>query len=401
MIKPHGADALQPRIVSNDAEREALAREAEFLPSMLLNSAAAANVVMLGAGYFTPLSGFMNVADAMSVATDMRTTDGLFWPVPIVNLTSDTTGIDVERRIALRDPNVAGNPVLAVMDVSSIEEISDAELDTMTEAVFGTLDEAHPGVATFRSLGRYCVAGDVHVLNYSYFADEFEGTFQTAVEIRDDIAARGWETVVAFQTRNPMHLAHEELCRMAKERLDADGIVIHMLLGRLKAGDIPATVRDECIRKMVDVYFPENTVMVNGYGFDMLYAGPREALLHAVFRQNMGATHLIVGRDHAGVGDFYGPFDAQAIFDELPDGALEIDIFAADHTAYSKKLKRVVMMREAEDHQPEDYVFLSGTKVREMLSEGIAPPPEFSRPEVAEILMAHYQLEARQTAVGE
>ena len=188
---------------------------------------------------------------------------------------------------------------------------------------------------------------------------------------------------------------------MAKERLDADGIVIHMLLGRLKAGDIPASVRDECIRKMVDVYFPENTVMVNGYGFDMLYAGPREALLHAVFRQNMGATHLIVGRDHAGVGDFYGPFDAQAIFDELPDGALEIDIFAADHTAYSKKLKRVVMMREAEDHQPEDYVFLSGTKVREMLSEGIAPPPEFSRPEVAEILMAHYQLEARQVAVGE
>lgn len=401
MIEPHGADTLQPRIVSNETERAALRSEAEFLPSMLLNSAAAANVVMLGAGYFTPLKGFMNLADAMSVATDMQTTDGLFWPVPVVNFTDDVTGLDVNRRIALRDPNVDGNPVMAVMDVASIETVSDEQLDTMTEKVFGTLDEAHPGVSTFRSLGRHCVAGEVHVLSLSYFASEFEGTFKTAVEIREEIAERGWETVVAFQTRNPMHLAHEELCRMALERLEADGIVIHMLLGRLKAGDIPASVREACIRKMVDVYFPENTVMVNGYGFDMLYAGPREALLHAVFRQNMGATHLIVGRDHAGVGDFYGPFDAQAIFDELPEGALKIKIFAADHTAWSKKLNRVVMMREVEDHTPEDYVFLSGTRVREMLSEGTAPPPEFSRPEVAEILMEHYQQEARQTAVGE
>ena len=178
---------------------------------------------------------------------------------------------------------------------------------------------------------------------------------------------------------------------MAKERLDADGIVIHMLLGKLKEGDIPADVRDACIRRMVDVYFEPNTVLVNGYGFDMLYAGPREALLHAVFRQNMGATHLIVGRDHAGVGDFYGPFDAQAVFDTIPDDALDIAIFAADHTAWSKKLGKVVMMREAPDHTPDDYVFLSGTKVREMLGNGIAPPPEFSRPEVAAILMDYYR----------
>ena len=166
-----------------------------------------------------------------------------------------------------------------------------------------------------------------------------------------------------------------------------------MLLGRLKEGDIPASVRENCIRKMVEMYFPENTVMVNGYGFDMLYAGPREALLHAVFRQNMGATHLIVGRDHAGVGDFYGPFEAQTIFDELPDNALEIDIFAADHTAYSKKLERVVMMREAEDHEAEDYVMLSGTKVRNMLEDGKIPPPEIVRPEVADLLIKHYHAE--------
>jgi sulfate adenylyltransferase len=191
-----------------------------------------------------------------------------------------------------------------------------------------------------------------------------------------------------------MHLAHEELCRIAMERLGADGIVIHMLLGKLKQGDIPAAVRDASIRKMVDVYFPENTVMVSGYGFDMLYAGPREAVLHAVFRQNMGATHLIVGRDHAGVGDFYGPFDAQTIFDEVPEGALEIEIFNADHTAWSKKLDKVVMMREAPDHGPEDYVILSGTRVREMLVEGVALPPEVARPEVAQILMDYYRAEA-------
>lgn len=393
MIKPHGADALKPLLVSDEETRQALLAEAETLPSMVMNSAAAANAVMLGGGYFTPLDGFMNLADALSVADNMHTTGGLFWPVPVVNLTDDVSAIEGSERIALRDPNRDGQPVMAIMDVASVETVSDEQIDQMTQQVFGTLDSNHPGVSVFKSLGHSCVAGPIQVLDLSYFETDFGDTFKTAVEIRDEIAARGWEKVVAFQTRNPMHLAHEELCRMAKERLNADGIVVHMLLGKLKAGDIPAPVRDACIRKMVDNYFPENTVMVNGYGFDMLYAGPREAVLHAVFRQNMGATHLIVGRDHAGVGDYYGPFDAQAIFDQLPEGALEIEIFGADHTAWSKKLNKVVMMREAPDHQPEDYVFLSGTKVREMLGQGIAPPPEFSRPEVAEILMDYYQSE--------
>ena len=189
-----------------------------------------------------------------------------------------------------------------------------------------------------------------------------------------------------------MHRAHEELCKMAMEAEKADGILIHMLLGKLKKGDIPGDVRDNCIRKMVELYFPKNTVMVTGYGFDMLYAGPREAVLHAVFRQNCGCTHLIVGRDHAGVGDYYGGFDAQTVFDtEVPKGALLIEIFRADNTAYSKKLGKVIMMRDGKDHTKEDWVTLSGTKVREMLSKGIAPPPEFSRPEVAKILMEYYQ----------
>jgi len=391
MIKPHGADALNPLLVTDTEERDRLIAEAATLPSLLLSSAAAANAVMLGGGYFTPLSGYMNVADALSVSQKMHTVDGLFWPVPILNLADDISSIEGASRIALRDPNVDGEPVIAIMDVDAIEEISAQQKDTMTEQVYGTLESSHPGVAAFEAQGNQCVSGSIQVLNLSYFASEFSGTFQTAVETRADIAARGWEKVVAFQTRNPMHLAHEELCRMAMERLEADGVVIHMLLGKLKAGDIPASVRDASIRKMVDLYFPENSVMVSGYGFDMLYAGPREAVLHAVFRQNMGATHLIVGRDHAGVGNFYGPFDAQDIFDEIPDGALDIEIFGADHTAWSRKLNKVVMMREAPDHEPGDYVIVSGTRLREMLGEGVTPPPEVARPEVAQILMDHYR----------
>ncbi|WP_348672171.1 sulfate adenylyltransferase [uncultured Abyssibacter sp.] len=390
MIKPHGSDTLNPLYVEDDAARAALLAEAETLPSLLLNSAAAANAVMLAGGYFNPLTGYMNKADALSVAKDMKTADGLFWPVPIVNLSQAT---DVQTgKLALRDPNVEGNPILAVMDVQAIETVSDDELKAMAEEIFGTLDGDHPGVSTFLSLGNTLLSGPIQVLNFSYFAADFPDTFRTAVQIRNEIAERGWNKVVAFQTRNPMHRAHEELCRMAQERLGADGIVIHMLLGKLKKGDIPADVRDNCIRTMVDQYFPPNTVMITGYGFDMLYAGPREAVLHAVFRQNMGANYLIVGRDHAGVGDYYGAFDAQTIFqDKVPAGALEIEIFEADHTAYSKKLDKVVMMREAPDHSKEDFVLLSGTKVREMLGKGMAPPPEFSRPEVAKVLMDYYQ----------
>lgn len=390
LIKPHGAQALTPRIVSDQRKAELL-QEASELISLTISSAAAANAVMLGAGYFTPLSGYMNRADAINVARNLTTTEGLFWPVPVLNMVAEFKG-QVGDRIALRDPNVEGSPVLAVMDVTGIDRLSDDDMSLMTREIFGTEDPAHPGVATFNSQGRLILSGPIEVLSYSYFQADFPETFRTAMEIREEIKTRGWQRVVAFQTRNPMHRAHEELCRMAMQDLDADGVLIHMLLGKLKSGDIPADVRDNAIRTMVDHYFPKNTVMVTGYGFDMLYAGPREAVLHALFRQNAGCTELIVGRDHAGVGDYYGGFDAQTIFDErVPAGALEINIYRADHTAYSKKLDRVVMMKDAPDHEREDFILLSGTKVREMLGQGIAPPPEFSRPEVAQILMDYYQ----------
>ncbi len=392
MIKPHGTDALDPRIVADEIQRQELSSAAASLPTLTVSSAAAANAVMLGAGYFSPLSGYHDRNDALGIARDMRTASGLFWPVPCLNLVPDAQGLKAGERVALRDPNIEGDSVLAIQYVDKIETLSKADFHAITQAVFGTLDEAHPGVANFLSQGSISVSGPVDVLNYSYFEADFPATFRTAVQIREEIQKRGWNRVVAFQTRNPMHRAHEELCKMAQASVDADGVLIHMLLGKLKPGDIPADVRDAAIRKMVDVYFPDNTVMVTGYGFDMLYAGPREAILHAIFRQNAGCTHLIVGRDHAGVGDYYGPFEAQDVFREnVPPGVLEIEIFEADHTAYSKKLNRVVMMRDAPDHSAEDFVLLSGTRVREMLAAGESLPQEFARPEVAEILMRFYQ----------
>jgi len=391
MIRPHGSKKLIPLYVEDPDERQTLLEYAKTLDSVLLSSAGAANAVMLGGGYFTPLTGYMNKSDALSVANSMRTTDGLFWPTPVMCLVDSVVEIAPGQTVALNDPNVDGNPILAVMKVEEIEFLTEQDMEQICTGVYRTTDSRHPGVSEFISQGRTLLSGTIRVLNFSYFKTDFSETFRTAVEIREAIARNGWNRTVAFQTRNPMHLAHEELCRIAMERIGADGCVIHMLLGKLKPGDIPADVRDASIRKMVELYFPENTVMITGYGFDMLYAGPREAVLHAIFRQNMGATHFIIGRDHAGVGDYYGAFDAQQIFlDEVPEGELEIEIFNADHTAYSKKLNKVVMMREAPDHDKEDFVLLSGTKVREMLSRGIAPPPEFSRPEVAKILMDYY-----------
>ena len=392
LIAPHGSNTLNPLFIEDSVQREDLINNSNDMKKLLLNSAAAANVVMLGAGYFTPLSGFMDKKNAISVANDMLTTEGLFWPIPIMNLTKDMNNIKVGDKIALLDPNMKDNPVIAIQQVSAIESFSDDEIKAMAEKIFRTTDTNHPGVKNFLSLGNTLISGDIKVLNFSYFPNEFPGTFATAPEIREMLIKAGWSKAVAFQTRNPMHRAHEELCKMALERLDADGVLIHMTLGKLKEGDIPGDIRNSAIAKMVEIYFPENTVIISGFGFDMLYAGPREALLHAVFRQNCGCSHLIVGRDHAGVGDYYGPFEAQEAFNlDVVKNSLKLEIFSADHTAFSKKLNKVVMMRDAKDHSKDDFVLLSGTKVREMLSNGQELPPEFARKEVAEILMKYYQ----------
>ena len=389
LIKPYGSDEL----LSPFNEIGVNLADVEQMPKFLLNDSAIANVVMLGSGYFNPLQGFMNKTEALSVCDELRTLNGLFWPIPVLNITREMPDFKIGEKVALLDSSQDHNPCIAIMNISDVEFLSDQDLNYFCMRIFGTNDCNHPGVNKFKKLGNYLVSGSIEVSQLSTFPMDHPDTFRTASQLREIITDLGWRKIVAFQTRNPMHRAHEEVCRIACERINADGLIIHMLLGKLKEGDIPAKTRDECIRTMVASYFHDLPVLISGYGFDMLYAGPREALLHAIVRQNLGATHLIIGRDHAGIGNFYGEFEAQEIFDEWHDvNELQIKIFKADHAAYSKKLEKVVMLNEVDNHKAVDFVTLSGTKLRELLANGQLPPAEVVRPEVAEILIDFYKL---------
>ena len=389
LIKPYGSDEL----LTPFNEIGVNLADVEQIPKFLLNDSAIANVVMLGSGYFNPLQGFMNKTEALSVCDEFRTLNGLFWPIPVLNITREMPDFKIGEKVALLDSSQDHNPCIAIMNISDVEFLSDQDLNYFCMRIFGTNDCNHPGVNKFKKLGNYLVSGSIEVSQLSTFPMDHPDTFRTASQLREIITDLGWRKIVAFQTRNPMHRAHEEVCRIACERINADGLIIHMLLGKLKEGDIPAKTRDECIRTMVASYFHDLPVLISGYGFDMLYAGPREALLHAIVRQNLGATHLIIGRDHAGIGNFYGEFEAQEIFDEWHDvSELQIKIFKADHAAYSKKLEKVVMLNEVDNHKAVDFVTLSGTKLRELLANGQLPPAEVVRPEVAEILIDFYKL---------
>ena len=389
LIKPYGSNEL----LTPFKEIGVNLADVEQMPKFLLNDSAIANVVMLGSGYFNPLQGFMNKTEAISVCDELRTSNGLFWPIPVLNITREMPDFKIGEKVALLDSSQDHNPCIAIMNISDVEFLSDQDLNYFCMRIFGTNDCNHPGVNKFKKLGNYLVSGSIEVSQLSTFPMDHPDTFRTASQLREIITDLGWRKIVAFQTRNPMHRAHEEVCRIACERINADGLIIHMLLGKLKEGDIPAKTRDECIRTMVASYFHDLPVLISGYGFDMLYAGPREALLHAIVRQNLGATHLIIGRDHAGIGNFYGEFEAQEIFDKWHDvSELQIQIFKADHAAYSKKLEKVVMLNEVDNHQAVDFVTLSGTKLRELLANGQLPPAEVVRPEVAEILIDFYKL---------
>ena len=389
LIKPYGSDEL----LTPFNEIGVNLADVEQMPKFLLNDSAIANVVMLGSGYFNPLQGFMNKTEALSVCDELRTLNGLFWPIPVLNITREMPDFKIGEKVALLDSSQDHNPCIAIMNISDVEFLSDQDLNYFCMRIFGTNDCNHPGVNKFKKLGNYLVSGSIEVSQLSTFPMDHPDTFRTASQLREIITDLGWRKIVAFQTRNPMHRAHEEVCRIACERINADGLIIHMLLGKLKEGDIPAKTRDECIRTMVASYFHDLPVLISGYGFDMLYAGPREALLHAIVRQNLGATHLIIGRDHAGIGNFYGEFEAQEIFDKWHDvSELQIQIFKADHAAYSKKLEKVVMLNEVDNHKAVDFVTLSGTKLRELLANGQLPPAEVVRPEVAEILIDFYKL---------
>ncbi len=381
LVRPHGSDALKPLLLSGAALADERKRAAS-LPQLNISSREAGDLVMLGIGGFTPLDGFMGQADWQGVCDDFRLANGLFWPIPITLSADRAFADDIANgsEIAL----IHNGELMATMKVAEKYAI-DKEHECHT--VFRTTDTAHPGVQMVMAQGEVNLAGPVKVLSEGDFAERFPGIYMTPAQTRALFEAKGWGTVAAFQTRNPMHRSHEYLAKIAIEI--CDGLLIHSLLGALKPGDIPAEVRSRAIDALVKGYFVDNTVVQAGYPLDMRYAGPREALLHALFRQNYGCSHLIVGRDHAGVGEYYGPFDAHHIFDEIPEGALETKPLKIDWTFWCYKCNGMASMRTC-PHEGGDRLMLSGTKLRKGLSEGEHIPEEFSRPEVLKVLRDYY-----------
>lgn len=383
LVNPHGGGELRPRLLEG-ASLAAERKRAQTLPVLKVSSREKGDLIMLGIGGFTPLDGFMTHADWQGVCDGMKTASGLFWPIPITlscdRATADTihTGGDV----ALTDPD--DGSVIATMTVTEKYFIDKAH---ECATVFGTTDLEHPGVKMVMEQGEVNLAGPVRVLSQGGFPEKYGDLFMSPRETRELFEAMGWSKVAAFQTRNPMHRSHEYLAKVAIEV--CDGVMIHSLLGNLKPGDIPADVRTRAIGTLTENYFVKKTIVQAGYPLDMRYAGPREALLHALFRQNYGCSHLIVGRDHAGVGSYYGPFDAHHIFDQIPKGALETQALKIDWTFWCYKCGGMASARTC-PHGEEDRLLLSGTKLRKLLSEGSDVPAEFSRPEVLEVLREYY-----------
>jgi sulfate adenylyltransferase len=381
LVKPHGGGNLKPLLLEGGALKSEQER-AKSLPKLKVSSREAGDIIMLGIGGFTPLDGFMTHGDWEGVCDGMKMMNGLFWPIP-VTLSTDDESIKAGSEIALVSNE--SDEILATMKVTEKYSI-DKSHECMQ--VYKTTDAAHPGVKMVLDQGKYNLAGPIKVLSTGGFKEKYGEQFMTPAETRAKFEQMGWQRVAAFQTRNPMHRSHEYLAKIAIETMD--GVLIHSLLGNLKPGDIPADVRSEAIEVLTKNYFAPNTTIQAGYPLDMRYAGPREALLHALFRQNYGCSHLIVGRDHAGVGDYYGPFDAQKIFDEIPKGSLETVNMNIDWTFWCNKCGGMASQRTC-PHTKDDRILLSGTKVRSMLSEGQNLPVEFSRPEVAAVLKKYYQ----------
>jgi len=380
LVPAHGNQGLKPLYLGDEELNKELIR-AKALPSIHCSSREFGDLIMLGIGGFTPLNGFMTKEDWSSVCSNMTMTDGLFWPIPITLSTNDES-IKVGDDIAI----VFGDSdeIIATMKVSQKYQI---DKNFECDSVYKTTDLEHPGVAMVMAQGKYNLAGSVSVLSDGHFPSAYGKLYMTPAQTRSHFEKMGWSSVAAFQTRNPMHRSHEYLAKIAIEVCDA--VMIHSTLGELKPGDIPAEVRSDAISALIENYFTDNSVLQSGYPLDMRYAGPREALLHALFRQNYGCSHLIVGRDHAGVGDYYGPFDAHNIFDEIGGEALITKPLKIDWTFWCNKCASMASMKTC-PHGSEDRLLLSGTKLRHMLSENLEVPENFSRPEVLSILRSYY-----------
>jgi sulfate adenylyltransferase len=379
-IAPHGGQLVN-RILRG-ALREAALEQAMSFPRVQLTRMAVSDLEMIAVGAFSPLTGFMNKADYDSVVDTMRLSNGLPWSIPVTLPVDDDTaaGLGEGQEIALMD----GDHLMGVMTIAE-KFLADKEREA--SEVYRTTEEAHPGVARLYRQGDWLLAGEVFMLN-SPQQVEFPELRHEPAQTRRMFASRGWRRIVAFQTRNPIHRAHEYIQKTALEIVD--GLFLHPLVGETKADDIPANVRIESYQAILRDYYPAERVLLGVFPAAMRYAGPREAIFHAIARKNYGCTHFIVGRDHAGVGNYYGSYDAHHIFDEFEPGELGITPLFFDYTFYCKKCGGVVSAKTC-PHSKEDWVYLSGTQVREMLERGEMLPEEFTRPEVSRVLMEGIQ----------
>jgi sulfate adenylyltransferase len=381
-ISPHGG-RLKPLLLQGEALREATA-EAKSLPKVRMTSRERDDLIMMGIGAFSPLEGFMGKGDWKGVCEEMKRTDGTFWPVPIT-LSIPREGARSQRegrKVVLVDEETD-----ELMGTLVVEEKYIIDKVYESRQVFKTDDIKHPGVAKVMAQGEVNIGGPVKVLSEGDYPERFKGLYATPKETRRIFEERGWKTIAALQLRNPMHRSHEYLAKIALEI--CDGLFIHQLIGKVKEDDIPAEVGVKCVEALVEHYFPKERVIHRGYPLEMRYAGPREALLHAVFRQNYGATHLIVGRDHAGVGSYYGPLEAHDIFDQIPPKALLIKPLKIDWTFYCYRCQAMASTKTC-PHGEKDHLMLSGTSLRKLLVNGDPVPDEFSRPEVLAILREYF-----------
>lgn len=383
LVEPLGGDGLKALLAPRAERAEELVR-ARSLRKVPMTSREVSDLLLMAMGAYTPIDGFMGEVDWRGACTDMKLASGVFWPIPIT-LSCDkdlADSIHLEEEIALVDDD--GGELFAIMKITE-KYASDKGLECAH--VYRTTDTAHPGVQKVLEQGQINLAGRVNCLFEGEYPQKYPDLYIRPAQARAMFLDNGWSRVAAFQTRNPMQRAHEHLVKIAIEV--TDGVFIHQVLGKLKPGDIPADVRTRAIQAMIDNYFVAGTVIQAGYPIEMRYAGPREALLHALIRQNYGCSHLIVGRDHAGVGDFYGPFDAHDIFDTLPEGSLKTEPLKIDITFFCYECNGMATGKTC-PHKAEDRLTISGTRLREMFAKGEPIPPEFSRSEVVAVLREYY-----------
>ena len=375
-IEPHGKALIN--CFAKENELPELNKEANKLESIVVSKRVLCDLEMFGIGAFSPLDGFTEKKDYNSIIEKMRLANGLIWPIPITLQVNKETYEKVknQKRIALQDET---NKAVAILD---LKEIYQVDLKKEAELVFKTIDPNHPAVKYLLEAGEYYLAGKVTLLKHLY--DEFPEYNLGCKKTREVFQEKGWKQVVAFQTRNPVHRAHEYLLKVALETVD--GLMLHPTMGETKGDDIPADIRMKCYKEILNKYFPQNRTLLCIMPASMRYAGPREAILHAIIRKNYGCTHFIVGRDHAGVGNYYGTYDAQKIFSEFKPNELGITLLFFEHSFYCKSCSSMASYKTC-PHEASNHVILSGTKVREMLRNGEIPPVEFTRPEIAKILI--------------